>query len=155
MTVDPVRSKRGRAARARGNRTEVVVVNWLKNNGFPDAETTRNADRGRQSKRGDIDGIPGVVIEVKAVAGSSWPAWCRQALDEAARGRAWIVVRREPGVTDVAWWPSRWSPSALEMLARRPFGKGVTQDIIAAAMSRRPIPFAEALHELGVHPVDA
>lgn len=92
------------ANRRRGQRAEVAVVNWLRTHGYPDARRYLAGD-GRQP--GDIDAIPGVVIEVKDVAASAWPTWCGQAKAEAG-GRDWIVVRRARGVTDVGEHPAAW-----------------------------------------------
>jgi hypothetical protein len=94
------------ANRRRGQRAEVMVVNYLRAHGFPDARRYLSGD-GRQP--GDIDAIPGLVIEVKDRANSSWPAWCNQAAEE-AKGRAWVVVRRERGTIDVGRWPCQWGP---------------------------------------------
>jgi hypothetical protein len=97
----------GAASRRRGADAERKVVNWLRDNGYPDARRYLAGD-GRQP--GDIDAIPGVVIEVKDVASSAWPSWCRQAETQAAPDRVPIVVRRTRGVPDVAQWPARWLP---------------------------------------------
>lgn len=88
------------ANRRRGIRAEVAVVNFLRSNGWPDARRYLSGD-GRQP--GDIDGVPGVVIEVKDVAGSAWPSWRAQVLAEAG-GHIPVVVRRNRGVTDVGLW---------------------------------------------------
>jgi hypothetical protein len=98
------------AERARGARAEVAVVNWLRANGFVDARRYLAGD-GRQP--GDIDAIPGVVIEVKDVARSAWPTWCNQALDEAGPERIAAVVRRTRGVPDVGRWECRWYMEGL------------------------------------------
>lgn len=91
------------ANRNRGANAERAVVAWLRDNGWPDARRYLAGD-GRQP--GDVDAIPGVVIEVKDVARSCWPTWCRQALAEAGPDRVAIVVRRERGVADVGRWPA-------------------------------------------------
>ena len=90
----------GRANRRRGATAEVRVVNWLRANGWPDARRYLAGD-GRQP--GDIDGVPGVVIEVKDTKASAWPTWRAQVLAEAG-GRVPVVVRRTRGVTDVGMW---------------------------------------------------
>lgn len=91
---------RGRANRRRGADAERAVVAWLRANGWEDARRYLAGD-GRQP--GDIDGVPGVVIEVKDVSSSAWPTWRAQVLAEAG-GRVPVVVRRTRGVTDVGQW---------------------------------------------------
>lgn len=95
----------GAASRRRGADAERKVVNWLRVNGYPDARRYLAGD-GRQP--GDIDAIPGVVIEVKDVASSAWPSWCAQAVAQAGPDRMPIVVRRTRGVPDPALWSARW-----------------------------------------------
>ena len=104
------------AQRNRGARAEVAVVNYLREQGWPDARRYLAGD-GRQP--GDIDWHPLVCLEVKDVAGSSWPSWCRQAAAEARPGMVPVVVRRTRGVTDVGAWPVRaqWRPW-LDILGR-------------------------------------
>jgi hypothetical protein len=98
----------GASSRRRGADAERAVVNWLRDHGYPDARRYLAGD-GRQP--GDIDAIPGVVIEVKDVAASAWPTWERQAIIEAGSDRVPIVVRRTRGIPDVAQWSARWLPS--------------------------------------------
>lgn len=108
----------GAAERRRGADAERAVVAYLRSVGWPDARRYLAGD-GRQP--GDIDAIPGVVIEVKDVARSCWPTWCRQALAEAGPDRVAIVVRRERGVADVGRWPARFSgPYSPLMPTRSP-----------------------------------
>ena len=72
--------------------------------GVPDHAVGAGDDQGRDGKQpGDIDAIPGVSIEVKDVAKSSWPSWRLQAVT-AAGGRIPIVLRRTRGVRDVGQW---------------------------------------------------
>lgn len=97
----------GAASRRRGADAERKVVNWLRDNGYPDARRYLAGD-GRQP--GDIDAIPGVVIEVKDVAASAWPSWCEQAATQAGPDRLPVVVRRTRGIPDVALWLARWRP---------------------------------------------
>jgi hypothetical protein len=108
------------ANRTRGHNAERAVVKYLKANGFPDACTTR-AKLGHDGATapGDIDFHPLVALEVKDVASSSWPSWCRQAAAEARPGMVPVVVRRTRGVTDVGAWPVRaqWRPW-LDILGR-------------------------------------
>lgn len=92
------------ANRNRGARAEVQVVNYLRSQGWEDARRYLAGD-GRQP--GDIDWHPLVTLEVKDVASSSWPTWCRQAAKEARPGMVPVVVRRVRGVTDVGAWPIR------------------------------------------------
>lgn len=91
------------ANRRRGADAERSVVAWLRANGWPDARRYLAGD-GRQP--GDIDAIPGIVIEVKDRAASAWPTWQHQALTE-ARGRIPVVVRRTRGVRSVGLWTAR------------------------------------------------
>lgn len=103
----------GRAARAKGHRAERAVVAWLRAHGHPDAATTRHRlGHDGWHAPGDVIGVPGLVIECKAVAASSWGSWCRQA-EEEANGTPWCVVRRQPGVTDVGAWPCVASLDAI------------------------------------------
>ena len=106
------------ANRRRGADAERAVVAWLRDNGYKDARRYLAGD-GRQP--GDIDGVPGLCIEVKDVAASSWPTWCRQAEAEAG-GRAWVVVRRKRGTPDVAKWPCTFALPGLDATASMQFG---------------------------------
>lgn len=118
MSADPERSKRGRNARRRGASAENEVAKYLRTEGYPDARRYLAGD-GRQP--GDIDWHPLVLVEVKDVAGSAWPTWCRQAIEEAREGIAAVVVRRTRGVPDVALWQARVHAPTWERATGGPF----------------------------------
>jgi hypothetical protein len=103
------------ANRKRGQRAEVAVVNYLRAQGWPDARRYLSGD-GRQP--GDIDWHPLICLEVKDVAASAWPTWCRQAFAEAPAGTVPVVVRRERGQTDVGQWECRYWWGAWRALDR-------------------------------------
>ena len=92
------------ANRRRGADAERAVVNYLRNNGFPNARRFLAGD-GRQP--GDIDGVPGVCIEVKDVAQSRWPSWRAQLLKQTPEGNVSVLVRRTRGVRDVGMWDAQ------------------------------------------------
>jgi hypothetical protein len=71
------------AARAKGTAAETAVVRFLQANGYPHAE--RRALAGSQD-RGDIAGIPGLVVEVKNAARTELAAWVDEAIDESLVG---------------------------------------------------------------------
>ncbi len=89
----------------KGTAGESAVVAYLRTAGFPYAE--RLALQGGKD-RGDITGIPGIVIEVKAVQEYSFNGWLREARDERDNAGAdfGIVVAkpRMVGTTRTGQW---------------------------------------------------
>lgn len=77
------------AARAKGTRWESAIVEYLREVGATQVE--RRALGGANDK-GDIAGIPGVVIEAKAAARLELAAWVAEAREEAANASAPIGV---------------------------------------------------------------
>lgn len=80
-------------AKARGTAAEREVVRYLQN-WWPAAE--RRALSGNKDK-GDVAGIPGVVVEVKAAQRQELAAWKRETLIErqnAGVGQCALVVKR-------------------------------------------------------------
>jgi hypothetical protein len=80
-------------ARAKGTKAETEVVKYLQN-WWPAAE--RRALAGNKDK-GDVAGIPGVVVEVKAAQTQLLAAWKRETLQErenAGAARCMLVVKR-------------------------------------------------------------
>lgn len=105
----------GASSRRRGHNAERAVAAYLRAHGYPDAHTTRAAlGHDGWHAPGDVVGPLGLVIEVKDVAASSWPSWCRQAEQE-AEGRPWVVVRKQRGIADPGRWPCRWRDAVLGM----------------------------------------
>ena len=84
-------------ARAKGTAAETAVTTYLQQHGFPHAE--RRALSGAQD-RGDIAGIPGIAIEVKAVARPAYQQWLREADREAANAGVplGVVIHKPAGV---------------------------------------------------------
>lgn len=120
-------SKRGRRSRQKGHEAERRLCGWLRENGWPHAHTSRAAlghDGTRQP--GDVAGGPeGWLIDVKDVAGSSFPAWCRKAAED-ADGGLWCVVKRVRGCPDVADWVCKYSsPQVRGTVLHATFGAWV------------------------------
>lgn len=91
----------GMAPRRKGARAEVQLVAWLRENGYPEARRYLAGD-GRQP--GDVDGIPGVCMEVKHAERVQLTAWLAQADAEARLGAVPFVVVRLPRVIDPGSW---------------------------------------------------
>jgi len=90
-------------SKAKGTAAETAVVRFLRAAGFEQAE--RRTLNGVHD-RGDIAGIPGVVIEVKNCARDQLPAWIGEAERERDNDRAdlGVVWHKRRGTTD----PGRW-----------------------------------------------
>lgn len=76
------------ARQRRGRRTNVVVADWLREHGWPDAEPTYGSEPGR-----DVQKIQGHSIEIKARANLDLRAWLKQADSYADGDRACVVIR--------------------------------------------------------------
>jgi Holliday junction resolvase len=110
-------------SKAKGTTAEREVVRYLQN-WWPAAE--RRALSGNKDK-GDVAGIPGVVVEVKAAKAQQLAAWKRETLteqDNAGATRCMLVVKRPykavqqwdayipvPQLPDHLWW---YTPSPEE-----------------------------------------
>jgi Holliday junction resolvase len=82
------------ASKAKGTRAEREVVNYLQN-WWPAAE--RRALSGNKDK-GDVAGIPGLVVEVKAAVQQRLAEWEHETLIEAANAdaKAFVLVVKRP-----------------------------------------------------------
>lgn len=87
----------------KGSAAELAVAKWLRKLGWIHAERSR---AGWTDDRGDIDGVPGVCIEVKAEKRIDLPGYLRELEVEMKNARAWagaVIVKRR-GSTDPADW---------------------------------------------------
>jgi hypothetical protein len=66
----------------KGTAAETVVMAFLRDNGYPTAERRRLAGR---NDRGDVAGIPGLVIEIKNRQEMALAEWVDEAREEALR----------------------------------------------------------------------
>lgn len=89
--------------KTKGNAAERAVVNYLRENGFPYAERARS---GWADDRGDIDGLPGVCIEVKNERRIDLSGYVTELLREKIAGRATtgVVIVKKRGTSDVGSW---------------------------------------------------
>jgi hypothetical protein len=90
-------------SKAKGTAAETAVVRFLRTAGFTQAE--RRTLSGAQD-RGDIAGVPGVVIEVKNCARQELPAWVVEAELERDNDRAGlgVVWHKRRGKADPGDW---------------------------------------------------
>jgi len=91
----------GNAPRRKGHTAERELAAWLRRNGYPEARRFLAGD-GRQP--GDVDGIPGVCLEVKNAARVQLGPWLAQVDAEARSGSVPFVVVRLPRITDPGEW---------------------------------------------------
>ena len=89
-------SDRGRASRRKGTTYERDVIRWLRSHGVPHAERTST---GRTQTRGDIDGIPGVHLELRNRARIDLATWLDDTTTAAGDALPVLIVRRR-GTTD-------------------------------------------------------
>lgn len=108
------RSEIGRANLAKGKAQERKVVTYLRVSGWPGAERTIRTGYhvpGRVSRdRGDIDGTPGIVWQIKDVAEREWwriPQWLADTEEQrnaAAADVGILVIRRAGHAHPSEWW---------------------------------------------------
>ena len=87
----------------KGSAAELAVAKWLRKLGWIHAERSR---AGWQDDRGDIDGMPGVCIEVKNEKKIDLPGYLRELEVEIANAQAWtgtVIIKRR-GSTNVDDW---------------------------------------------------
>ncbi|GIG61153.1 hypothetical protein Lfu02_55250 [Longispora fulva] len=86
-------------AKAKGRAWEKEIIEYLRESGFPHVERRRLAG---SADRGDISGLPGLVIEAKHERTYRLPEWVRQAEverdnDGAGVGVVWARRNGQPG----------------------------------------------------------
>lgn len=102
----------GRGSRHKGKSAELEVVHLARAAGFSDAQRTGSAGQ----IRGDIDGIPGVYVEVRRRETLALPAWCREAEEEAPDLTLPVVAFRR---SHEPWRAALPLAALLELLADR------------------------------------
>ena len=87
----------------KGSAAELAVAKWLNRLGWTGAERSR---AGWTDDRGDIDGVPGVCIEVKNCKSIDIPGWLGELDVEMDNAQAWTgcVLAKRRGSTDVDDW---------------------------------------------------
>lgn len=90
-------------SKRKGTEAERKVVEYLQANGFPYAE--RRALAGALDK-GDVTGVPGVVLEVKNHAALDLAGWLNELMREVdnAQARYGAVVAKRRGHGDAGQW---------------------------------------------------
>lgn len=103
----------------KGNSAELAVAKWLRTWGWVHAERSR---AGWTDDRGDIDGMPGVCIEVKNEKRINIPGYLAELEVEIDNAEAWtgaVIIKRR-GSSDVNDWyavmPARIWAELLAML---------------------------------------
>ena len=114
------------AERAKGTAWESAIVDFLTRHGFPHAE--RRALNGINDK-GDIAGIPGVVVEVKNHASLNLAGWVDEALAEQGNDGAdyGIVVHKRRGKGSAGDWYATCTVAQMARLLRQA-GYGIPLD---------------------------
>lgn len=88
----------------KGSAAELAVAKWLRKLGWIHAERSR---AGWTDDRGDIDGMPGVCIEVKNEKRIDLPGYLRELEVEMANAQAWtgtVIVKRRGSMNVDDWY---------------------------------------------------
>jgi hypothetical protein len=87
-----------------------MVAKYLREQGFPLAD--RRLREGRADDQGDIDGVPGVVIQVKNVESNRYAAWVLDTIKQRNMAGAvhCLLVRRVPRKPVEQWEASMPDP---------------------------------------------
>jgi Holliday junction resolvase len=90
-------------SKRKGNAAERAVANHFRDHGYPYAERTR---AGWSNDRGDIDGVPGVCVEVKAEKQIALARYMEELETEIrnARAETGVVIIKRRGVSAVSDW---------------------------------------------------
>ena len=88
----------------KGSAAELAVAKWLRKLGWIHAERSR---AGWTDDRGDIEGMPGVCIEVKNEKKIDIPGYLRELEVEIANAQAWtgtVIVKRRGSMNVDDWY---------------------------------------------------
>jgi hypothetical protein len=102
-------------AKTKGRETENQAVDWLREQGWADAERRRLQGTLDQ---GDVAGVPGICIEVKSAAEWKPVQWLRETTVETLNAGADLgfVMARPRGGVNVADWAIIMTPATLMQL---------------------------------------
>ena len=118
-------------SKIKGTSAETAVVNYMRGEGFPHAE--RRALAGN-SDRGDLAGVPGLVVEIKNCAKTELAAWVDEARIEQANDRADLGVvwhkRRGKG-SPADWFVTMSGAQFADILRQLGYGTGVNREDVA------------------------
>ena len=105
------------ASKQKGTAAETAVVRYLQANGFPYSERRTLAG---VNDKGDIAGLPGVVLEVKNCKRMELAGWLDELEVEMKNAGAYIgaVVHKRRGTTDPGQWFATLPFSVLVDLLR-------------------------------------
>lgn len=103
-------------AKAKGRETENIAVDWLRAQGWVNAERRRLAG---VEDQGDVAGIPGVCVEVKSAASWAPVRWLRELEVEMSNSNSEIgfVMARPKGKPDPDEWVIIMPPYMFAKLA--------------------------------------
>jgi hypothetical protein len=88
----------------KGSAAELAVAKWLRKLGWIHAERSR---AGWTDDRGDIDGMPGVCIEVKNEKKIDIPGYLRELEVEMENAKAWtgtVIIKRRGSMNVDDWY---------------------------------------------------
>ncbi|WP_229401937.1 hypothetical protein [Micromonospora okii] len=114
--------------KAKGSSAERAVVDLLRASGWPHAERRL---AGSTKDRGDIAGIPGVVIEVKNCARTDLAGWLAEAERERVNDNADLAVvwhKRRGKANPADWFVTVDGATLLRLLAAGGYGTGLDAD---------------------------
>lgn len=105
------------ASKQKGTAAETAVVRYLQAHGFPYAERRTLAG---VNDRGDIAGLPGVVLEVKNCKRTELAGWLDELEVEMSNAGAYIgaCIHKRRGTTDPGKWFATLPFSVLVDLLR-------------------------------------
>jgi len=128
-------------SKAKGTAAETAVVRFLRAAGFVQVE--RRTLNGTHD-RGDIAGIPGVVIEVKNCARQELPGWVAEAERERHNDGAslGVVWHKKRGTTDPGRWFVTMSGDQFAELLREQQGLPALAAEETHAERKRPVSLA-------------
>lgn len=126
----------------KGRTAEQAVVDLARRNGWPHAERRRL--EGIQD-RGDIAGMPGVVVEVKSGARLDLPGWLRETERERVADGAdyGLLVVKPVGLgvaTTAGWYAVMPLGEMLLLLAQAGYGDGPPESPLPGRVTGAPRP---------------